>query len=53
MLIMHGDDDQIVPYPDSAPLSHTLVQGSNLKAYPGLPHGTTRAERTNADLLES
>lgn len=52
-LIMHGDDDQIVPYADSAPLSHALVKGSVLKTYPGLPHGmpTTHADQINADLL--
>ncbi|KRE11336.1 hypothetical protein ASE63_20505 [Bosea sp. Root381] len=51
--IMHGDDDQIVPYADSAPLSHQLVKGSTLKTYPGLPHGmpTTHAAQINADLL--
>lgn len=50
---MHGDDDQIVPYADSAPLSHALVKGSVLKTYPGLPHGmpTTHADQINADLL--
>jgi non-heme chloroperoxidase len=53
MLIMHGDDDQIVPYADSAPLSVKLVQNGTLKTYPGFPHGmpTTHAEVINADLL--
>jgi non-heme chloroperoxidase len=52
-LIMHGDDDQIVPYADSGPLSAKLVKGSILKTYKGFPHGmpTTNAETINADLL--
>ncbi len=52
-LVMHGEDDQIVPFAASGPLSHALVRGSTFKAYPGLPHGmpTTHAERINADLL--
>ena len=52
-LIMHGDDDQIVPYAGSAPLSHKLVPGSLLKTYSGLPHGmpTTNAAQISADLL--
>jgi non-heme chloroperoxidase len=53
VLVMHGDDDQIVPYADSAPLSAKLVQNGTLKTYPGFPHGmpTTQAETINADLL--
>jgi non-heme chloroperoxidase len=53
-LIMHGDDDQIVPYANSAPLSAKLVKGAVLKTYEGFPHGmpTTNAEQINADLLE-
>jgi non-heme chloroperoxidase len=53
-LVMHGDDDQIVPYADSAPLSSKLVRGAVLKTYKGFPHGmpTTHAETINADLLE-
>jgi non-heme chloroperoxidase len=53
-LILHGDDDQIVPIADSALLSAKLVKGAELKVYPGLPHGmaTTHAELINADLLE-
>jgi non-heme chloroperoxidase len=53
-LVMHGDDDQIVPIADAAPLSAKLLKKSTLKIYPGLPHGmcTTHAERVNADLLE-
>ena len=52
--VMHGDDDQVVPYADSAPLSADLLQNATLKTYPGFPHGmpTTQAETINADLLE-
>src|SRR5258705_7449889 len=52
-LVMHGDDDQIVPYADSAPLSAKLVKGAILKTYKGFPHGmpTTNADQINADLL--
>jgi non-heme chloroperoxidase len=53
VLVMHGDDDQIVPYADSGPLSAELVQHGTLKTYQGFPHGmpTTQAETINADLL--
>jgi non-heme chloroperoxidase len=53
VLVMHGDDDQIVPYADSAPLSAKLLKNSTLKTYPGFPHGmpTTNADAINADLL--
>jgi non-heme chloroperoxidase len=52
-LILHGDDDQIVPIEDSALLSAKLVKNSTLKVYPGLPHGmcTTNPDEINADLL--
>ena len=52
-LIMHGDDDQIVPIRAAAMLSSKLVKGATLKVYPGLPHGmcTTHSELINADLL--
>jgi non-heme chloroperoxidase len=52
-LVMHGDDDQIVPYADSAPLSAKLLKNGTLKTYPGFPHGmpTTHADVINADLL--
>lgn len=52
-LVMHGDDDQIVPIADSALLSSKLVPGAMLKVYPGLPHGmcTTHPEIINPDLL--
>jgi non-heme chloroperoxidase len=53
VLVMHGDDDQIVPYADSAPLSARLLRNSTLKTYKGFPHGmpTTEADTINADLL--
>src|SRR6202043_3826457 len=52
-LVMHGDDDQIVPYADSSPLSAKLLKHGILKTYKGFPHGmpTTEAETINADLL--
>ena len=52
-LIIHGDDDQIVPIADSAHLSVKLVKGATLKVYAGAPHGlcTTMKDRVNADLL--
>jgi non-heme chloroperoxidase len=52
-LVMHGDDDQIVPYADSGPLTAKLVKGAVLKTYKGFPHGmpTTNADQINADLL--
>src|SRR6202522_3060025 len=52
-LVMHGDDDQIVPYADAGPLSAKLVKSSTLKTYKGFPHGmpTTEAATINADLL--
>ncbi len=53
VLVMHGDDDQIVPYGLSAPLSAKLLKNGTLKTYKGFPHGmpTTNAETINADLL--
>jgi non-heme chloroperoxidase len=53
VLILHGDDDQIVPIADSALLSAKLVRNGTLKVYPGLPHGmcTTHPELINLDLL--
>ena len=52
-LVMHGDDDQIVPYADSGPLSAKLLKNGTLKTYKGFPHGmpTTEAATINADLL--
>jgi len=53
VLVMHGDDDQIVPYADSAPLSVKLLKNGTLKTYKGFPHGcpATHAGTINADLL--
>lgn len=53
VLVMHGDDDQIVPIADSALLSSKLLPHGTLKVYEGLPHGmlTTHADVLNADLL--
>ncbi|OJU09488.1 MAG: alpha/beta hydrolase [Caulobacterales bacterium 68-7] len=52
-LVLHGDDDQVVPIADSAPLSAALLKNGTLKVYPGYPHGmlTTNADVINADLL--
>ena len=52
-LILHGDDDQIVPIGASALMSAKLVKNATLKVYPGFPHGmpTTHADQINADLL--
>jgi non-heme chloroperoxidase len=52
-LILHGDDDQIVPIDDSARLSAKLVEGAILKVIPGGPHGmcSTLKDQINADLL--
>jgi non-heme chloroperoxidase len=52
-LVMHGEDDQIVPYEDAGVLSAKIVKGAILKTYKGFPHGmpTTNADTINADLL--
>ena len=52
-LVMHSEDDQIVPYVASGPLSAKLVKGAALKTYKNFPHGmpTTEADTINADLL--
>lgn len=52
-LILHGDDDQIVPIADSAYLSAKLVKGATLKVIPGAPHGmcSTHKDQVNAELL--
>lgn len=52
-LILHGDDDQIVPIADSALLSSKIVKNATLKVYKGAPHGmcTTLKDRVNEDLL--
>jgi non-heme chloroperoxidase len=53
VLVMHGEDDQIVPIADAAPLSAKLLKHGTLKTYPGFPHGmcTTHADVINPDLL--
>ena len=53
VLVMHSEDDQIVPYADSGPLSAKLLKNGTLKTYKGFPHGmpTTEAETINNDLL--
>jgi len=53
VLVMHGDDDQIVPYADSGPLSAKWLKNGTLKTYKGFPHGmpTTEADTISADLL--
>jgi non-heme chloroperoxidase len=53
-LVMHSEDDQIVPYVASGPLSAKLLKNGTLKTYKGFPHGmpTTEAATINADLLE-
>jgi non-heme chloroperoxidase len=53
VLVMHGEDDQIVPIADSALLAIKLLKHGTLKTYPGLPHGmcTTHADIINSDLL--
>jgi non-heme chloroperoxidase len=52
-LVMHGEDDQIVPIADSGLLSAKILRKATLKTYPGFPHGmaTTHSEIINADLL--
>ena len=53
VLVMHSEDDQIVPYADAGPLSAKLLKNGTLKTYKDLPHGmpTTHADIINADLL--
>ena len=53
VLVMHSEDDQIVPFSDAGPLSAKLLQNGTLKVYKDLPHGmpTTHADVINADLL--
>jgi non-heme chloroperoxidase len=53
VLVMHSEDDQIVPYADAGPLSAKLLVNGTLKTYQGFPHGmiTTQAPIINADLL--
>jgi non-heme chloroperoxidase len=52
-LVLHGDDDQIVPIADSALLSSKIIKGAKLVVYEGAPHGmcTTLKDRVNAELL--
>jgi non-heme chloroperoxidase len=52
-LVIHGDDDQIVPIGAAALLSSKLVKGATLKVYPGAPHGLAKTlrDQLNADLL--
>ena len=52
-LVMHGEDDQIVPFADAGPLSAKILKNATLKTYPGYPHGmaTTHADVINPDLL--
>jgi len=53
VLVMHGDDDQIVPYVAAGPLTAKLLENATFKSYKDLPHGmiTTHAEIVNAELL--
>ncbi|HGU9817273.1 alpha/beta hydrolase [Enterobacter chuandaensis] len=53
VLVMQGDDDQVVPYKNAALLQDKLLANSVLKIYPGFPHGmhTTHADTINADIL--
>ena len=53
VLVMHSEDDQVVPYVASGPKSAALLRNGILKTYQGLPHGmpTTHADLINADLL--
>jgi len=53
VLVMHGDDDQIVPIAAAGPQSAKLLKNATLKVYPGFPHGmpATNADQINADLL--
>jgi len=53
VLVMHGDDDQIVPIAAAGPMSAKILKNSTLKVYPGFPHGmpTTNADQINDDLL--
>jgi non-heme chloroperoxidase len=52
-LVIHSEDDQVVPYADSAPLAVKLLKRGVLKTYRGLPHGcmTTHPDLINADIL--
>ncbi len=54
VLMLHGDDDQIVPYRDAGPLSAKLLKDARLKIYPGYPHGmlTVHPDVLNKDILD-
>jgi non-heme chloroperoxidase len=54
VLVLHGEDDQVVPYPISAPKAAKLLKNGKLISYPGFPHGmpTTEAATINADILK-
>ena len=53
-LVLHGEDDQIVPIADAGRLSVKLLKNAKSKFYPGFPHGmpTTHADQINADILD-
>jgi non-heme chloroperoxidase len=53
VLVMHGDDDQIVPIGAAGLMSAKILKNATLKVYPGFPHGmpTTHTDQINADLL--
>ena len=53
-LVIHGDDDQVVPFEVGGKTSAARIKGARLKVYPGAPHGITdtHKEQLNADLLE-
>ena len=53
VLVIHSEDDQIVPYADSAPLAVQLLKNGTLKTHQGLPHGcmTTHPDLINADIV--
>jgi non-heme chloroperoxidase len=53
VLVLHGDDDQIVPFADSGPLAALLLKHATFKVYPGRPHGVcqTEPDMVNQDLL--
>ena len=52
-LVLHGEDDQVVPFATTGKQSASIVTGATLRSYPGFPHGmpTTNADEINADLL--
>ena len=53
VLVIHGEDDQVVPYADSAPLAVKLLRNGQIKTYSTFPHGcmTTHPDEINADIL--